>query len=75
MFVEFLDIFIIKFVYFNESQLISNKMDVSEIIKSINHICLLISFFIFLIIKFLKYLISKEKLKIKKSESLFSSIN
>ncbi len=50
-------------------------MDTAEIIKSINHICLLISIFIFLIIKFLKYLISKERLKIKKSESLFSSIN
>ena len=51
------------------------KMNVEEIIKSINHICLLISIMIFLIIKFLKYLISRERLKIKKSESLFSSIN
>ena len=50
-------------------------MDVAEIVKSINYICLLIAIFIFLIIKFLKYLVSKEKLKIKKSESLFSSIN
>ena len=50
-------------------------MDVAEIVKSINYICLLIAIFIFLIIKFLKYLVSKEKLKIKKSESLFSSIH
>ena len=48
-------------------------MEVENIIKDINYICLLIAIFIFLIIKFLKYLISKEKLKIKKSESIFSS--
>ena len=42
-------------------------MDVSEVIKNINYICLLISIFIFLVLKFLKYLISREQLKIKKS--------
>lgn len=50
-------------------------MDINEIIKSINHICLFIAVGIFLIIKILKYLISRESLKIKKSNSLFSSIN
>ena len=49
-------------------------MDVSEVIKNINYICLLISIFIFLILKFLKYLISREQLKIKKSNSVFNSI-
>ena len=56
-------------------------MNIEEIIKSINYICLLISIFIFLILKFLKYLISKESLilrqervKIKKSESLNNSL-
>ena len=56
-------------------------MNIEEIIKSINYICLLISIFIFLILKFLKYLISKEslilrqeKVKIKKSESLNNSL-
>lgn len=49
-------------------------MDVSEVIKNINYICLLISIFIFLVLKFLKYLISREQLKIKKSNSVFNSI-
>jgi len=49
-------------------------MDVEEVIKSIDHICLFLAIIIFLIIKFLKYLISRENLKIKKSESLFNSV-
>jgi len=48
---------------------------ITEIIKQINYICLLISIFIFLIIKFMKYLISREKLHFKKSLSNYSSIN
>ena len=48
-------------------------MDVENIIKDIDYICFMIAIFIFLIIKFLKYLISKERLKIKKSESIFNS--
>lgn len=50
------------------------KMTVSEVIKDINYICLLISIIIFLILKFLKYLLAKESLKIKKSNSVFNSI-
>ena len=50
-------------------------MDINEIIKSINSICLFIAVGIFLVIKFLKYLLSRENLKIKKSNSLFGSIN
>ena len=41
-------------------------MDVNEVIKDINYICLLIAIFIFLVIKYLKYLNSKERLKLKK---------
>ena len=50
-------------------------MDVNEVIKDINYICLLIAIFIFLVIKYLKYLNSKERLKLKKNESLFNSVN
>ena len=49
-------------------------MDSEDIIKSIDHICLFLAILIFLIIKFLKYLLSRENLKIKKSESLFNSV-
>ena len=48
-------------------------MEVEEIIKSINNICLFVAIFIFLVIKFLKYLLSREQFKFKKSESLFNS--
>ena len=50
-------------------------MNVEEVIKSINYICFLIAIVIFLIIQFLKYLISRESLKIKKSNSVFNSID
>ena len=50
-------------------------MDVNEVIKDINYICLVIAIFIFLVIKYLKYLNSKERLKLKKSSSLFNSVN
>ena len=49
-------------------------MNAEDIIKSIDHICLFLAILIFLIIKFLKYLLSRENLKIKKSESLFNSV-
>ncbi len=48
-------------------------MEVDEIVKSVERICLFIAIIIFLIIKFLKYLLSREHLKFKKSESVFSS--
>ena len=48
-------------------------MEVEEIIKSINNICLFVAIFIFLVIKFLKYLLSREQFKFKKSESVFGS--
>ena len=48
-------------------------MEFDEIVKSINNICLFIAIFIFLVIKFLKYLLSREQFKFKKSESLFNS--
>ena len=50
-------------------------MDIESILKSIDHICLFAAIIIFLIIKFLKYLSSRERLKIKKASSLFNSID
>ena len=53
-----------------------NKMDVEDILKSVDHICLFIAISLFLIIKFLKYLLGRERLKIKRSSSsLYNSIN
>ena len=48
-------------------------MEFDEIVKSINNICLFIAIFIFLVIKFLKHLLSREQFKFKKSESVFGS--
>ena len=50
-----------------------SNVSTDEIIKSINYICLFIAIIIFLVIKFLKYLLSREQFKFKKSESLFNS--
>ena len=50
-------------------------MNVNDIIKDINYICFVIAIFIFLVIKYLKYLNSKERLKLKKSSSLFNSVS
>ena len=52
-----------------------NKMNVEEVIKSIERISLFIAIILFLLIKFLKYLTSRERLKIKKSTSVFNSID
>ena len=49
-------------------------MDVESVLKSIDHICLFTAIIIFLIIKFLKYLTSRERLNIKKSMSVFNSL-
>ena len=48
-------------------------MEIDEIVKSVERICLLIAIIIFLVIKFLKYLLSREQFKFKKSESVFNS--
>ena len=53
----------------------NNKMDIEDILKSVDHIALFIAILIFLIIKFLKYLLGRERLKIKRSSSLYNSIN
>ncbi len=50
-------------------------MDIEDVLKSIDHICLFGAIVLFLIIKFLKYLLGRERLKIKKSSSLYNSIN
>ena len=49
-------------------------METETIIKTIDHIALLIAILLFLLIKFLKYLTSRERLKIKKSNSVFNSV-
>ena len=49
-------------------------METDELIKSIERIALSIAIILFLVIKFLKYLISREQLKIKKSSSVFNSL-
>jgi hypothetical protein len=49
-------------------------MNTDELIKSIERIALCIAVMVFLVIKFLKYLISREQLKIKKSSSVFNSL-
>lgn len=49
-------------------------MDIENVLKSVDHICLFIAIILFLIIKFLKYLISRERLNIKKSNSVFNSL-
>ncbi len=51
-----------------------SKMETEEIIKSVERISLFIAIIIFLIIKFLKYLSARERTKIKKSNSLFNSV-
>ena len=40
-------------------------MDIENVLKSVDHICLFIAIVLFLIIKFLKYLLGPERLKIK----------
>ena len=49
-------------------------METDLVIKSIENIALCIAIMIFLVIEFLKYLISREQLKIKKSSSVFNSL-
>jgi len=50
-------------------------MELEDILKSIDHIALFAAILLFLIIKFLKYLLGRERLKIKRSSSLYNSIN
>ena len=49
------------------------KMETEDYIKMVDHIALLIAIIIFLVIKFLKYLTSRERTNIKKL-SVFNSI-
>ena len=50
-------------------------MELEDVLKSIDHIALFAAILLFLIIKFLKYLLGRERLKIKRSSSLYNSIN
>lgn len=49
-------------------------MDTEELLKTVDHIVIFGAILLFLIIKFLKYLTSRERLKIKKSNSVFNSL-
>ena len=51
-----------------------NKMETEDYIKMVDHIALLMAIIIFLVIKFLKYLTSRERTNIKKSSSIFNSV-
>ena len=45
-----------------------------DYIKIIDHIAILIALVLFILIKFLKYRTSNEKVKLKKASSVFNSI-
>ncbi len=49
-------------------------MNIEEVLKTVDHIAIFGAILLFLIIKFLKYLTSRERLKIKKASSVYSSI-
>ena len=49
-------------------------MNIEDILKTVDHIAIFGAIVLFLIIKFLKYLSSRERLKIKKSNSVFNSL-
>ena len=49
-------------------------MNIEDILKTVDHIAIFGAIILFLIIKFLKYLTSREQLKIKKSNSVFNSL-
>lgn len=46
-----------------------------DYIKIIDHIAILIALVLFILIKFLKYRTSNEKVKLKKASSVFNSID
>ena len=46
-----------------------------DYIRIIDHIAILIALVLFLLIKFLKYRTSNEKVKLKKASSVFNSID
>ena len=61
---------------FNEYEMAEdNEMTINDYIKIADHIAILIALLLFLVIKFLKYRTSNEKLKLKKVLSPFNSID
>ena len=50
-------------------------MELEDVLKSIDHIALFVAILLFLIIKFLKYLLGRERLKIKRASSVYNSID
>ena len=49
-------------------------MNYEDYVKIVDHIAILIALILFLLIKFLKYRTSNEKVKLKKASSVFNSI-
>ena len=49
-------------------------MNYEDYVKIVDHIAILIALVLFLLIKFLKYRTSNEKVKLKKASSVFNSI-
>ena len=49
-------------------------MNYEDYVKIVDHIAILIAVVLFLLIKFLKYRTSNEKVKLKKASSIFNSI-
>jgi len=49
-------------------------MEIEDIIKTVDHLAIFGAILLFLLIKFLKYLTSRERLKIKRASSVYNSI-
>ena len=70
-------IFLVLHYDFNEYEMTedNDQMTVNDYIKIADHIAILIALVLFLVVKFLKYRTSNEKLKLKKVFSTFNSID
>ena len=62
---------------FKKYKMSENDTDLTykDYIRIIDHIAILIALVLFLLIKFLKYRTSNEKVKLKKASSVFNSID
>ena len=52
-----------------------DKFDYNDYVKIIDHGVILVALILFLLIKFLKYRTSNEKVKLQKASSVFNSID
>ena len=53
----------------------STEWTYEDYIKVVDHVAILIALILFLVIKFLRYRTSNEKVKLKKASSVFNSID